>query len=330
MSSPLVSVIIPTYDRAHIIGETLDSIIAQTYQNWECIVVDDGSTDGTDKVMAAYIAKDNRIQYHHRPKDRLSGGNEARNYGFELSKGKYINWFDSDDLMHPEKLEMNVAQFCNDPELIVSISAVRYIAEEGYKERPLNLATTNLYEDYVLKKIAVSCQVPLWSKAFLEGRTLFNPTTLKAQEYELYSELFRHVGNKFGLIAEPLVLIRKNENSITDQYNQGADKYIESYNFVLQKNLVAIIEGGKKKMYIDYLAVYYKHILHCTLIGKYAHALSNVHFLLKHPFDAHLGSKLRFIKDCFLIRLIQASKGRLYHRLKPWILKTNQKNANHH
>lgn len=101
-SSPLVSIIIPTYNRAHLIGETLDSVLAQTYQNWECIVVDDGSTDGTDEVMAAYMAKDTRFQYHHRPKDRLPGGNAARNYGFEVSKGEYIQWFDSDDLMLPE------------------------------------------------------------------------------------------------------------------------------------------------------------------------------------------------------------------------------------
>src|SRR5690554_3978886 len=105
----LISIIIPTYNRAHLIGETLDSVLAQTYQNWECIVVDDGSTDNTDEVMAAYMAKDARFQYHHRPKDRLPGGNAARNYGFEVSKGEYIQWFDSDDLMLPEKLEMKVS-----------------------------------------------------------------------------------------------------------------------------------------------------------------------------------------------------------------------------
>ncbi|MDX1774833.1 glycosyltransferase family 2 protein [Oceanihabitans sediminis] len=105
---PLVSIIIPTFNRAHLIGETLDSVLAQTYQNWECIVVDDGSTDGTDVLMGEYVAKDCRFQYHHRPADRLPGGNAARNYGFEVSKGEYIQWFDSDDLMVPEKIEIKV------------------------------------------------------------------------------------------------------------------------------------------------------------------------------------------------------------------------------
>src|SRR5690606_30981203 len=108
MSGPLVSIIIPTFNRAHLIGETLDSVIAQTYQNWECIVVDDGSTDDTAKVMEAYTAKDSRIQYHHRPPEHKPGGNGARNYGFKMSRGEYVNWFDSDDIMLPDFLEFKV------------------------------------------------------------------------------------------------------------------------------------------------------------------------------------------------------------------------------
>ena len=55
---PLVSIIIPTYNRAHLIGETLDSVVAQTYLNWECIIVDDGSSDNTDEVVGKYVEKD--------------------------------------------------------------------------------------------------------------------------------------------------------------------------------------------------------------------------------------------------------------------------------
>src|SRR5690554_2207297 len=105
---PLVSIIIPTFNRAHLIGETLDSVIAQTYQNWECIVVDDGSTDHTAEIMANYLAKDSRFQYHHRPKNRPAGGNAARNFGFGVSKGEYINWLDSDDLFLPDKLSVQM------------------------------------------------------------------------------------------------------------------------------------------------------------------------------------------------------------------------------
>jgi glycosyltransferase involved in cell wall biosynthesis len=95
---PIVSIIIPTYNRAHLIGETLDSVLAQTYTNWECIIVDDGSTDNTDEVVEEYVKKDSRFKYYHRPDEHLPGGNGARNYGFKMSKGEYVNWLDSDDL----------------------------------------------------------------------------------------------------------------------------------------------------------------------------------------------------------------------------------------
>ena len=110
MNSPLVSIIIPTYNRAHLIGETLDSVLAQTYTNWECIVVDDGSTDETDKLLAAYCEKDVRFQYFHRPNNRPKGANACRNYGFELSKGGYINWLDSDDMLSNNKIEEQIFQ----------------------------------------------------------------------------------------------------------------------------------------------------------------------------------------------------------------------------
>ncbi len=106
--APLVSIIIPTYNRAHLIGETLDSVLAQTYQNWECIIVDDGSSDNTDEVVGAYVAKDSRFKYYHRPDEHLPGGNGARNYGFKMSKGEYVNWLDSDDLFSENKIEEQV------------------------------------------------------------------------------------------------------------------------------------------------------------------------------------------------------------------------------
>ncbi len=105
---PLVSIIIPTYNRAHLIGETLDSVIAQSYTNWECMVVDDGSTDYTEELMEFYCTRDSRFQYHHRPEDRIKGANACRNYGFERSEGILIQYLDSDDLISKTKIEEQI------------------------------------------------------------------------------------------------------------------------------------------------------------------------------------------------------------------------------
>ena len=89
-SQPLISIIVPTFNRAHIIGDTLNSIMAQTYQNWECIVLDDGSRDNTKSSILDYLDKDSRFQYFSRPKNKPKGANAYRNYGYEKCKGDYM------------------------------------------------------------------------------------------------------------------------------------------------------------------------------------------------------------------------------------------------
>jgi glycosyltransferase involved in cell wall biosynthesis len=105
---PLISIIIPSYNRAGIIKDTLDSIVKQTYENWECIVVDDGSTDETYKVVTEYGLMDDRFQYHSRPQNLRKGACSCRNYGFELSKGVYVTWLDSDDVFSENKIASQV------------------------------------------------------------------------------------------------------------------------------------------------------------------------------------------------------------------------------
>lgn len=105
---PLVSIIIPTYNREHLIGETLDSVLEQTFLNWECIVVDDDSNDNTEELVKSYIKKDNRFKFYHRPVSRKNGASACRNYGLEKSNGTYIQFLDSDDVISKEKLEVQV------------------------------------------------------------------------------------------------------------------------------------------------------------------------------------------------------------------------------
>jgi len=75
--APLVSIVVPTYNRAHIILETLESVKLQSYQNWECLVIDDGSSDHTEKLLQGYIDSDSRFKYLVRPSNFAAGGNGA-------------------------------------------------------------------------------------------------------------------------------------------------------------------------------------------------------------------------------------------------------------
>jgi len=105
---PLVSIIIPSYNREYLIGETLDSVLIQTYTNWECIVVDDGSNDNTEEIINSYSEKDKRFKFYLRPTIRKKGASVCRNYGLEKSKGELIQFLDSDDLLAKNKLEEQV------------------------------------------------------------------------------------------------------------------------------------------------------------------------------------------------------------------------------
>jgi glycosyltransferase involved in cell wall biosynthesis len=104
-STALVSVIVPVFNGQATLSETLDTVIAQSYQNWECIIVDDGSTDGSASIAARYSAKDPRI----RCVQKANGGvASARNLGFDISKGDFLAFLDADDIWHPDFLHRHV------------------------------------------------------------------------------------------------------------------------------------------------------------------------------------------------------------------------------
>ncbi len=225
ITQPLVSIIIPTYNRAHLIGETLDSVISQTYANWECIIVDDGSVDHTKELLEFYCEKDHRIQFHLRPADRHKGANACRNYGFQMSNGEYVNWFDSDDLMMPRKLliqldyilENNlnfcVAKFDNLLNNMVS-------KEKAFDEN-LNNAVNG--ENYTLMNIFwVTNDVIIARDLISDIR--FNEDLQSGQEYNFFTKLLLHPEAKGDFLNETLSLRRLHKNSI--QHSQKANQSI--------------------------------------------------------------------------------------------------------
>lgn len=104
-----VSIILPTYNRANQVGKAIESVLAQTYEDFELIVVDDGSTDETEKVVTSY--KDCRIRYHRMPEN--GGQSRARNCGMKLARYDYLAFEDSDDLWRPGKLKAQMEAMRN-------------------------------------------------------------------------------------------------------------------------------------------------------------------------------------------------------------------------
>lgn len=127
MSEKLVSIITPTYNCAKFIARTIDSVQAQTYTNWEMIIVDDRSRDNTKEIVETYIKNDPRIQYHLL--DTNSGAAVARTTAMSLAKGSYMAFLDSDDIWMPDKLERQI-KWMNDNGHAFSCTAYEQIDED--------------------------------------------------------------------------------------------------------------------------------------------------------------------------------------------------------
>lgn len=124
----LVSVITPTYNCGKFIGETIRSVQAQTYKDWEMIIVDDCSTDATKKVVEDFMRDDSRI--HYECLSTNSGAAVARTRAMELAKGEYIAFLDSDDIWLPDKLEKQI-NFMQDNGYAFTSTSYQHMTEEG-------------------------------------------------------------------------------------------------------------------------------------------------------------------------------------------------------
>lgn len=127
----MITIIIPSYNRASIIPATLNSIINQEYKDWECIVVDDFSTDNSEDIIKQYTTKDKRV--HYLKNGRKKGAQGARNTGLYHSKSEWIIFFDSDNLMHPDLLHKFIAKAKDDVDVIQCFSNVIDINKKKLK-----------------------------------------------------------------------------------------------------------------------------------------------------------------------------------------------------
>ena len=129
---PMISVIVPCYNYGDLLKDCIASLFAQTYQNWECIIIDDGSIDNTKIIAEEFVQKDKRISYFFQPN---SGPTVARNYGLSLAKGIYIQFIDADDLIEPRKFEIQLSCFEKKSECDIVYSSVKYFPSSDKTKR---------------------------------------------------------------------------------------------------------------------------------------------------------------------------------------------------
>lgn len=216
MNDLKVSIVIPVYNRKELIRETLDSILTQTYKNWECIVVDDRSTDHTQELLKTYYKRETRIKTYSRPKEMSKGANSCRNFGFEKSVGELIIWFDSDDLMTPNHIEAKVEA--------LKASQVNFVVAKTANFEEKQLHAPYQYEkktygikaaDFVLSKIHWYTYDVLLKREIAE-QISWNEKMKSWQDYNYFCKMLL-VTEKGIYLDEVLTHRRLHSNSIQDE-----------------------------------------------------------------------------------------------------------------
>jgi len=277
LNNPLISILIPVFNREDLIEQTLNSIITQTYKNWECIIVDDGSTDKTLSVLKGLRIKHSRIKVYQRPDNLPKGANSCRNYAFNVCKGDYINWFDSDDIMHPEFLKTKLDAF-ND-EINCVISKTQFFSEtintiSGKENR--TFSSENLLEDFVtLKRSWYVCD-PMWKKSFLKKEALFSLNLLKGQDRDFHIRMIQNVKINISFVDAYLTYYRQHGQTISNTFTKAVAL---SVNNNLKERIDQLVKFGisNKTLLFMYVQLFknYRNLKSQTL--------RTLFFVLKRP-----------------------------------------------
>jgi len=236
--TPLISVVLPAFNSAPHLAQALDSILAQTENDFELLVIYDESSDQTRSIIESYMAKDGRVRFIQGQKARLVG---ALNQGIMVAKGKYIARMDADDVSLPTRFEKQV-QAMDQSELDFCGCNIVMMDEGG-----------NPIEDIVMPQtsdlitITLACTVPfahgsvMMRKAFLDQHTLLYQKGASAEDYDFWCNAFA-LGARFGNIGEPLFHYRHFSQSLSKVHAKVVGQHTQSIRRKFVKNNTAAIQ----------------------------------------------------------------------------------------
>lgn len=206
----LVSIITPLYNCSAFLEQTIQSVLSQSYQNWEMIIVDDCSKDNSLEIAQRYEAQDKRIRVIRLKKN--SGAAVARNTAIDAAKGRFIAFLDSDDLWSPEKLEQQM-NFMQNNNAIFSYTVYEKIDETGNILGLMNAPEKVNYK-CLLKTNTIGCLTVVYDTKEL-GK-IYMPTNTKREDFATWLNILKQVDYAFGLV-QPLAQYRVYDNQTSSK-----------------------------------------------------------------------------------------------------------------
>ncbi|GLI56779.1 glycosyl transferase [Propionigenium maris DSM 9537] len=210
MGEPLVSIIMPCYNVKKFLEEAIVSVLEQTYKNYELIVIDNGSTDGSLDIIHRYEIEHEKIKIFKADKNRGVVG--ARNIGIRAAQGKYIAFLDSDDVWHSDKLSRQIG-FMEENAINLSCTNYNIISEEGDDILDFILRVKEIDHKENLKYNHLGCSTVVYNQETLGKQYFFKKAKYK-EDYGLWQKILKN-GEKAHVCEKPLVKYRLRENSIS-------------------------------------------------------------------------------------------------------------------
>ena len=248
---PLISIIIPAYNRANTIVTALESIRKQTYRNWEAVVVDDGSTDNTGEIVNQVANNDVRIHLIRHENNR--GGQAARNTGIKAAKGEWIAFLDSDDEYLPDSLQVRLAATEKDKVSVVH-SGCYVVQDDGIKKiysLPGNTGGGQIYKKLLKNEGPVFPGLFVSKEAFRKINYLDERITA-FQEWDTVIRLARYYA--FGFVPQPTFIYYARTSP--DRVSSGWIKGAFGYKMIVHKHFIPILLYGGPSA----LAKHYKNV----------------------------------------------------------------------
>lgn len=206
----LVSIIIPCYNQGEYVAEALQSVWGQIFTNWECLIVDDGSTDNSAQVIQEFVAKDARFIYIYKINEGVS---KARNLGIDTAKGDFLQFLDADDVLDDKKIQYSLNEACengveNIQIVVTNFKMMSSDSKEFYPPFCKLTAVSLTFENFLYQFFSIQLQCGFFDKKLFENIRF--PENLSAQEDWIVWVTILKENPNFVFIDLPLALYRIN------------------------------------------------------------------------------------------------------------------------
>lgn len=229
-ATPLVSVVMPTYNRADLLPRSIESILNQDYKNFEFIIVDDGSSDNSLEVIQSYQQKDNRIKLLKNETNR--GISFSRNRGTDEAKGKYVAIMDSDDFSEPQRLSKSVDYLEAHPD-VMAVNALYY--EMGKEKNGLNNWVPPKRFEIIFNLRNYFTNIAVFRRDFVKDNHIrYDETRLSSEDYDFWKQIFLN-GGKLHMLNEQLIRLRRHRSNSEEYYKQIRENSYKTSNELLSR-----------------------------------------------------------------------------------------------